>query len=116
MGKSPEARDDRAMLAGVVEIRALLVAFGEILVELDGSILVVEILAVHEGQVEEASLEAADLSVETTLDGEPCSPACPLILRECPRIVAKQVARELIENDHVTERAPCRQKPWRSPS
>ncbi len=92
MGEPPEACDDRAVLVGVVEVRVARVTLRQNLVERHATVLVREVLAVHEGQVEEAALDRADLGIEPAFDGLPRRTTRRCILREGAAIGPKQIA------------------------
>src|SRR5690606_3854317 len=105
VGKAPEASDDVAVLAGVVE-HALrqrppgrLALLQQPLVLLHRDVLQVRILGMLQGQVEKPALHRAQHLVQVLLDAVQAQPLRRGILGEGLRPAAVDVAGELIQQD-----------------
>src|SRR5262249_10819846 len=101
MREAAEARNDVAMSERIRQAFTIV----RRLVKGDAAVLVLEVLGMHERQVEEPLLGRVDGLVEAALEGGRGDRAGACIGRKGTRAGAKYVARELIEQEEQGERA-----------
>src|SRR2546423_274881 len=101
MRESPEAANDTGMALGVFAELIIAVAARQ----LKAAFLIRQVFRVHERQIEELALGMRDLPVEAAADCALGDAAGELVGRVRVPVVAKHVARKLVERDDERERA-----------
>src|SRR5690606_26864491 len=101
MREATKALDNEIVFLGIIKSNRV----ANFAKEVDGELLILDILAMLERQGRELFLECAERVVKAGFDHVPGNLARLAVRRESPRGIAKHIARELIEQENEGKRA-----------